>query len=81
MDMMRETHFPGPEGRRRPSTRAAHSQMRALQAKAMCGGQDEGERVTAALRRLRGSPAQLRQFLRDRDGVPTVDNVEALLVA
>ena len=55
--------------------------MRALQAKAMCGGQDEGERVTAALRRLRGSPAQLRQFVRDRDGVPTVDNVEALLVA
>ena len=40
---------------------------------------DEGERVTAALRRLRGTPEQLEEFLRDRDGAPTVENVQALL--
>ena len=49
--------------------------MRALQARALCGGQEEGERAMAVLRRLRGTPEQLTQFLRDWNGVPTVDSM------
>ena len=50
--------------------------MRALQARALCGGPEQGqacERATALLRRLKGTPEQLAEFLRDRNGVPTVD--------
>ena len=54
-------------------------QTRALQAKARCGGPDESGRVTASLRRLKGTPAQLREFLRDRNGAKTVEDVAALL--
>ena len=59
----------------------ATAQMRARQARALCGGKDERERATAVLRRLRGTPEQLSDFLRDRDGVPMVDGVTALLAA
>ena len=31
--------------------------------------------------RRRGTPEQLAEYLRDRDGVPTVENVAALLAA
>ena len=57
------------------------TQLRALQTLAACGGPggDGGARVAAVLRRMKGTPEQLAGFLRDRDGAPTVDNLEAVL--
>ena len=53
----------------------ALAQMRALQARAQCGGAHESERVTDVLRRLKGTPGQLAEYLRDRNGTPTVANL------